>query len=142
MAANRHAVLDKVDRVKDKLTDREYKDIVEELGKASGRRFVEMHWVHVRSEMAHGVDECECEMCVVEACRLRTCKHRGIFEVVDKAFDSLRGSGDFALSAKIELPKAWVEVVQSTISSHGVYIDKDDVGHEVHIVHKIEEIVD
>ena len=52
--SKKHALLHLIDRVKQKVTDQEYKDIVEELAKEpTGEKYVEVEYVHITPTEAH-----------------------------------------------------------------------------------------
>jgi len=59
---NRHAVLNKVDEIKDKITDQEYRDIVEELMKSpsSQKHYVDVKYIVFKTNQLGGISKTEC----------------------------------------------------------------------------------
>ncbi len=61
--ANRHTLLHLIDKVKQKVTDQEYKDIVEELAKTPTEdRYVEVEYVQITPTRAHPSSDVECQI--------------------------------------------------------------------------------
>jgi hypothetical protein len=61
--ANRHTLLHLIDKVKQKVTDQEYKDIVEELAKTPTEdRYVEVEYVQITPTRSHPSSDVECQI--------------------------------------------------------------------------------
>ena len=61
--ANKHTLLHLIDKVKQKVTDQEYKDIVEELAKTPTEdRYVEVEYVHITPTRAHPNSYVDCQL--------------------------------------------------------------------------------